>query len=88
MWRRFLLCERMLKILARDDSEDGSWYCSMFRCFSFRTLPGKARPKNSWTGFRSGLDPAIRTTIVYPSPNLRAEKRRPHGGSSENLANG
>lgn len=87
MWRRFLLWERTLKILARDDSDDGSWYCSMFRCFSFRTLPGKASPKNSWTGFRSGLDPAMRTTIVYPSPNLRAEKPSPNGGPSGNSSN-
>lgn len=35
--------ERMLKILARELSEDGSWYWSMFRCFSFRTLPLERR---------------------------------------------
>lgn len=64
MWSLFLFWERILNILAREDGEEGSWYCSIFRCFSFRTLPGKACPKNSSTGFRSGFAPAILTTMV------------------------
>lgn len=64
MWSRFLFWERMLNILVREDSEDGSWYWSMFRCFFLRTFFGKASLKNFWIGFRLGLDFVIRIIIV------------------------
>lgn len=59
---------------ARDVREEESWYCSMFRCFSFRVLPGSSLSMNFITGWRSGSGPATLRMMVYPSPNLKKEK--------------
>lgn len=68
----FLWLESRLKMRAREVREDGSWYCSMFLCLSFRVLPGSSCSMNSITGPRSGSGPATLRMMVYPSPNLHA----------------
>uniref|UniRef100_A0A0E9X9Y4 Uncharacterized protein n=1 Tax=Anguilla anguilla TaxID=7936 RepID=A0A0E9X9Y4_ANGAN len=60
----------MLKMRAKEVREEGSWYCSMFLCFSFSVLPGSSTSMNFITGSSSGLGPATRRMMVYPSPNL------------------
>lgn len=59
-----LFLERREKIRAREVSEEGSWYCSMLRCFSFNVLPGNSRSMNSITSRRSGSGPATRKMMV------------------------
>jgi hypothetical protein len=70
----------MLKMCAREVREEGSWYCSMFLCFSFRVLPGSSLSMNFITGGRSGSAPATRRMMVYPSPNLEKQREGENKG--------
>ena len=59
-----LLEESREKMRAREVREEGSWYCSMLRCFSFSVLPGSSRSMKPMTGRRSGSGPATRRMMV------------------------
>lgn len=75
-----LLLASVEKMCVSDVHEDGSWYCRMFRCFSFNMLPLSSLSMNFMTGWRSGSGPPTRRMMVYPSPNLstRPAAEPPH----------
>ena len=56
--------ERREKMRAREVRAEGSWYCSMLRCFSFRVEPGSSVSMKLMTGRRSGSGPATRRMMV------------------------